>query len=586
MYWGITALQANSKMGLEEKDRMRLGFGNASVPIRWPLFRGFAGWRISDLGSDLAAGITLAAIAVPEQMATARLGGLTPTLGLIVFICGTIAFAVFGSSRVLSVGADSTITPIFAGSLALLASSGSPIGFGLASLLALMAGAILLTAGFLRMGWIANVLSIPVMTGFLAGIAIHIVASQLPGLLGLPVAGGDLPHQLAKLAVIIAHTNIFSLALGVGVFTITLFADHVSSRIPGALIAVVGATAIALGFNFESHGVAVIGALSPQLPSLTVAYLNMSDVVRLIPLAIIIAMISMVQTAATTRAFTRDGNAPDVSGDFVGLGAGNVLSGLLGGFAVNASPPRSGAVSETGGRSQLAGIIAATAMVALLLFGTELLAHIPVAALAGILLFVAMRIVRIHVFVQTWTQARGEFLLIIATIVLIVLLPIQTGVGVGIALSLLYGIWAMTRARPIELERIPGTTVWWPETTSLKGEKLKEVAVFAFQAPLAFVNADIFERDVVAAIAGRSPLKLVVLEASSIVEVDFTAAQSIARILQYCRQRDIKFVVARLESMRALAAFDKFGLSSLLGDDCVFHSVQDAILAFHAANQA
>ncbi|MEI9932713.1 MAG: SulP family inorganic anion transporter [Rhizomicrobium sp.] len=558
---------------------MRPGLVAAFLPARWPFFRGLAGWRPSDLGSDLAAGITLAAIAVPEQMATARLGGFAPTAGLIVFIAGTFGFAMFGSSRVLSSGADSTITPIFAGSLALLAASGSPHYFGLASLLALMTGTILLGGGIFRLGWIANLLSIPVMTGFLAGIAIHIVISQLPALLGL-AESGSLPHRLAELAAELDHTNIFSLALGLGVFAITLIAERVSSRIPGALIAIAGATAIALGFGFESHGVAAIGAVSPQLPRLTIDYLNINDAIRLLPLALIIAIVAMVQTSATSRAFVRDDNVPDVNGDFIGIGAGNVLSGLFGGFAVNASPPRSGAVLETGGRSQLAGLLAAAAVAALLLFGTKLLAHIPVAALAGILFFVAVRIVRVQVLVQTWTQAQGEFLLIIATTASIALLPIQTGVGVGIALSLLHGIWTMTRARPIELERIPGTTVWWPENARIKGEKLEGVMVLAFQAPLAFINANIFERDIIGAIDGGRALKLVVLEASSIVEVDFTAAQSIARILRYCRARDINFAIARLESTRALAAFDRLGLLNLLGESCVFHSVQDAVRTF------
>ncbi len=551
--------------------------------MRWPLFRGFAGWRMNDFGSDLTAGITLAAIAVPEQMATARLGGFAPTAGLMTFICGSVAFALFGSSRVLSVGADSTITPIFAGSLALLAVSGSPHYLGLASLLALMAGVVLLAAGTFRMGWIANLLSIPVMTGFLAGISIHIVVSQLPALLGLTSPGGDLPHRLAELAATIGHTNVFSPALGTSVFAITLFAERISGRIPGALIAVVGATIISTAYSFEAHGVEVIGQVAPQLPSLTISDLKVPDVIRLIPLALIIAIVSMVQTAATTRAFARDGDAPDVNGDFVGVGASDILCGLLGGFAVNASPPRSGAVAETGGRSQLAGLLAAAGITTLLLFGTNLLAHIPVAALAGILLFVALRIVRIQVMAQIWTQARGEFLLIVATMASIALLPIQTGVGVGIALSLLHGIWAMTRTRPIELERIPGSTVWWPESASLKGEKFEDVMVLAFQAPLAFMNASIFERDVIHEIDSRTALKLVVLEASSVVEIDFTAAQSITRILLFCSKRDIKFVVARLESTRALAAFEKFGLSALLGDSCVFHSVQDAVSAFRAA---
>jgi sulfate permease, SulP family len=158
----------------------------------WPIFRGFVGWRFADLGPDLAAGLTLAAVAIPEQMATSRLGGFPPVTGFVVFIAGTLGFALFGSSRLLSAGADSAITPIFAGALAVLAASGSPGYIGLASLLALMTGAILVVGGLCRLGWIANLLSIPVMTGFLAGIAAHIAVSQLPTLLGVAAGKGNL----------------------------------------------------------------------------------------------------------------------------------------------------------------------------------------------------------------------------------------------------------------------------------------------------------------------------------------------------------------------------------------------------------
>lgn len=550
----------------------------------WPIFRSIAGWRLADLGPDLAAGLTLAAIAIPEQMATARLGGFPPVTGFIVFVAGTLGFAALGSSRVLSAGADSTITPIFAGALALLAASGSPAYAGLATVLAVMTGAIVLVAGLFRLGWIAGMLSIPVTTGFLAGIAAHIAVSQLPTLLGVPTPPGHLIYSFIGILGELGLTNSYSLALGAGVFVVMFAAEKIDARIPGALLGLVAATAVTIGLGLAQHGVAVIGAVASGLPGVAIPSADIADLYQLVSLSLIVAAVVMVQTAATTRAFAPGDEMPDVSRDFVGVGLGGILSGLAGGFAVNASPPRTGAVSETGGRSQVAGLAAAAIVAALLLFGTGLLAHIPTAALAGVLFFVAQRIVRVTTIAAVWRQSRAEFALIVATFAAIVVLPIQTGVGIGIVLSLLHGVWTIARARPVEFERIPKTTIWWPASSAQKGERLAGVLVLGFEAPLAFLNVDIFARGVRQHIDGRPGLKLVVLEASSIVEIDFTAAQSMATLLRHCRARHIDFAVARLESQRAQQAFDRFGLRDLIGADHIFHSVHDAVVALAQAD--
>lgn len=549
-------------------------------------FRSFAGWRVADLGPDLAAGLTLAAIAIPEQMATARLGGFSPVMGFVVFIAGTLAFAALGSSRVLSAGADSTITPIFAGALAASVAAGSPGYFSLTILLAIMTGIVVMAAGIFRLGWIANLLSIPVMTGFLAGIAIHIAVSQLPTLLGVPAAQGSLLPNLTAILNELGATNFDSLALAAGVFAIIYAAERIDTRIPGALIALVAATLITIGLDLEQHGVGTIGTVAAGWPGLAIAMPNVADIERLVPLSLIIAVVVMVQTAATARAFSIDSGQPDVSRDFIGVGAGGILSGFAGGFAVNASPPRTGAVTETGGRSQLTGLTAAAIIAALLLFGTGLLAHIPTAALAGVLFFVAQRIVRVSVFATLWRQSTREFLLVVATTAAIVVLPIQTGVGIGIALSVLHGLWTIGLTQPIEFEHLPGTTIWWPPNPKLAGEKFPQVMVLAFQAPLAFFNADIFERGTLRLIESRASIALFVLEASSIVHIDFTAAQVLKRIYSYCRDRHIRFAVARLESERAQAAFDRFGLRGLIGDDHIFHSVHDAVITLAPSSQA
>jgi SulP family sulfate permease len=214
----------------------------------------------------------------------------------------------------------------------------------------------------------------------------------------------------------------------------------------------------------------------------------------------------------------------------------------------------------------------------LAVFGPALMRHVPTAALAGILLFVAIRITRVSTMRDVFRQSLAEFSLIVATIVAITVLPIQTGVAVGIVLSLLHGVYTTTRARVLELVRVPGTSIWWPPRKDHEGEKLDDVRVLAFQAPLSFLNAYDFRRGVRAAIAsGPQKPKLVVLEASSIVEIDYTAAQALLQIIEHCREADIALAVARLESVRAQDAVQRFGLMARLGENHVFHSVDEAI---------
>ena len=550
-----------------------------AIPRDFPIFRSLRGRSYRDLGGDLLAGLTLAAIAIPEQMATARLGGFAPQIGFFAFIAGSLAFAIFGASRCTSAGADSTIAPIFAGGLALLAATGSPAYGSLAAGLALLVGAILVLGGLFRTGWIADLLSVPVTTGFLAGIAIHIVVSQLPALLGIPGGNGEFFPRVAALIANGRDVNCYALALGLVVFLITFISEKTSARIPGALLGLIVVTLAVSLLHLEKVGVAVLGIIPSGLPRPALPALGLFDYVHLVALALVIAIVVMVQTAATARSFTSDQDAPpDVNRDFIGVGAASLLAGLFRAFPVNASPPRTAAAAESGGRSQVSGILAAALVAVLIAFGPGLLVHIPTAALAGILLFVALRITRVPVFAQVYRQSKGEFGLTIATVIAIVVLPIQIGVAVGVVLSLLHGVWLTTRTRVLEFARLPGTSIWWPPLDPGKGEKVDGVMVLAFQAPLSFLNAYDFRAGILGAIHGaRQPLKAVVLEASSIVEFDYTAARILADVIAQCRAANIFFAIARLESVRGQLALARFGITDLLGPGCVFQSVQEAI---------
>jgi sulfate permease, SulP family len=543
----------------------------------WPLFRSLSSYGISLLPGDLMAGLTLAAIAIPEQMATSRLGGFAPQIGFFAFMAGSLGFAMLGSNRFLSCGADSTITPIFAGGLAAAAATGSAEYQALAIALALMVGAMLFASGLFRLGGIANLLSVPVMVGFLAGISVHIIVSQLPGVLGVAAPGGPTLDRIGALARELGQSNPYTICIGLGVLAVVFIAEMISAKIPGALIGLVGATLAVIGAGLEGKGVKVVGTVPGTLPMPTFPELAPEAWVRLVPLAFVISVVVMVQTAATTRSFPSDPDKPaDVDRDFLGAGAGSVLAGLFGAFPVNASPPRTGIVVETGGQSQLSGLAAALIVLALLAFGTGLLQHVPDAALGGILLFVALRIIRVKQIATIYRQSFSEFLLILATAALIIVLPIQQGAFLGIVLSLLHGIWSTTRAKLIEFDRVPGTTIWWPAHPHIAGERLPGVAVIGLQAPLSFLNAPGFRNDVADLLKASAP-KLLVLEASGMVEIDFTAAQVLLEIFKACREQDITVAVARLESVRAQNAFERFAIFDILPRDRVFHSVNEAV---------
>jgi sulfate permease, SulP family len=299
-----------------------------------------ARYAAKDLRQDLAAGVALAAVAIPSQLGTAHLAGFPPTAGLIAFAAGAIGFAALGANRFVAVCADSTIAPIFAGGLATLAATGSHDYLALCASVALMAGGILVCCGSFRLGWIADLVSRPVTIGFLAGIACHIVVSQLPFLLGIAPPGGSLLQGVFTTAGKLGESNPISLLLGLAVFEVTVLAERLNPRVPGALLGLIAASAAVYGFALEGDGVAVLGQMPGQLLHLHVPSIAVAELVQEAPLAFVVAAIMMVQTAATTRSFVASpGTGPIINRDFIGVGAANLMAGLFGAFPVNASPP-------------------------------------------------------------------------------------------------------------------------------------------------------------------------------------------------------------------------------------------------------
>jgi len=546
----------------------------------WPVLRSFAGWRWTDIGRDVVAGLTLAAIAIPSQMATARLAGFAPQAGFLALIAGAVGFALFGANRWLLVGADSTIAPIFAGALTLLAASGTPDYAASAAALALSVGVILVAVGLFRLGFIADLLSIPVTTGFLAGIAIHILASQAPALLAVSSPPGPPIEQVVALVARLSDADPWTLGIGIGVLGVTWAGEKLHPRFPAALIAVALATASTAALHLETRGVATLGAIAGIAPSFSIPHLSVAAFRAIAPLSLIVGVIVMVQTSATTRSFVSDPiHGPDVDRDFIGVGAANLLAGFTGAFPLDASPPSTAVAQETGGVSQLGALVCAALGLALSRFGGDLLAHVPNAALAGVLLFVALRIVRVDVVAEVWRRSPSEFALVIATTLAIVVMPIEEGVGLGITLSILHGVWTTTRARTVEYERIPGGGIWWPRSAPQRGETVPGVRVIGLQAPLSFLNAYQFQRAIEASLGAGT--ELIVIEANAIVEIDYTGGKVLGDLITRLRAEGVDIAFARLESVRAQESFARLGLETLIGKDHLFHSVEEAVVALH-----
>lgn len=573
--------------------RLRPGGGDAPRPPRTaasharrapPLLSSLNGYRRAWAGPDLLAAITLLVIAVPEQLATSRLAGMPPITGFYAFIAGTVAFALLGSSPQMSVGADSTIAPLFAVGIARFAVAGSPHYVDLVGILALLVGAIVALIGLLRLGWIADFLSAPIISGFLCGVAVIIVVHQLPDLFGIVGGGGSTLNRLSVFFSHIDHTSGSTLAIGVAVFAVVVGCERVDRRLPGALVGLVGSTVVVAALTLQAHGVAVLGPIAHGAPRLGLFDLSWSNVTKVAPLAGVVALVVVSQSAATSRAFADQGRYDvDVGRDFVGVGAGSIAAGLIGAFPVNASPARTAAVASASGRTQAAGLGAAVAMIAVVP-AAGLLKDVPLATLAAVLIFIATRIFRVHDLRAIAHFDALELALALITLLTVALLGVEQGIGVAVGLAILDRTRISARPRLHVLGRLPGSTSWVPLHVSNSAQQVPSVLAVLFAAPLWYANAVHFRSELKVAM-GRAvgPTRLVVLDALGMGDIDFTGSRALGEVLDELDADHIGFAVARAGD-RVCEALRRSGLEARIGAEKFFDSVDEAVSAIAPAS--
>lgn len=545
-----------------------------------PIFSSLTGYQTAWLVADIIAGITLVAIAIPEQMATAQLAGMPVQTGLYAFIAGGLAIAIFGSSRQMSVGADSTIAPIFAAGVAGMAAAGTAEYAGLTIFLALLVGVMLVVIGILKMGWIADLLAVPVTTGFLAGIGITIIVGQLPDIFGLSKGTGGTAEQVVWIVQHLSESNWYSVAIAAVVLAIVLVAEKINPKIPGALIGLILSIIAVAAFDLTARNVAVLGTLPQGLPALALPSATWAQFIALFPIALTVVLVCLMQTAATSRSFADlGGYEVNMNKDFLALGLGSVGASFVGSFPVDSSPPRTAVVAQSGGRSQVASLVAVGVIVVIILFATAALADLPKATLGAILAYVGSRIIRLKAIRDVWSFDRMEFGLAIFTLLAVVFIGTEFGILVAIVLAILERTRISARPPVMTLGRLPGTTSWVPITPSAPtATEAPGVKVVAFDAPLYFANANTF-RDRVRALAIEtdSPPVALVLDAEGIDDIDFTGAASVAYVAGLLKKKGVAFGIARvhLEQMPETVTPERLGLSA----DRIFPTVEAAVEA-------
>ena len=531
----------------------------------------------------MLAALALLAIAVPQQLATSRLAGMPPITGFYAFAAGTVLFALVGSNSRMSVGADSTIAPLFAVGIAHLAPVGSVHYVALVGILAVMVGLLVALVGLLRLGWIEDYLSTPIITGFLAGVAVIIVMHELPDLFGLPAASGSTVHRMTALASDLGKSNGWSLAIGAAVFLIVIAAERIDPRFPGALLGLITSTVAVAAFGLHAHGVSILGTVAHAAPRLGLTGLSWSALSSTAPLAAVVALVVVTQSAATSRAFAeRGGYDVNVGRDFLGVGAGNIAAGLVGSFPVNASPAMTAVVASAGGRTRAAGLGAAAGLAALVP-AAGLLKDVPLSTLAAVLIFVATRLFRVRDLIAIARFDVFEFGLAVVTLLAVALIGVEEGIGVAVGLAILDRARRSAHTHLHVLGRISGTTSWVPLSSDPHAVQVNHVLAVLFAAPLWYANANQFRLQCSAALS-RAPAtpRVVVLDTIGMSDIDYTGSRALRRILDELDEQQIEFAVARA-GRRLREGMRRSGVLMRIGEDRFFPSVDAAVAALQSA---
>jgi high affinity sulfate transporter 1 len=568
----------------------------AEIVRRLPVLRGVLPVDRASLPTEVLAGVTLATLAIPEVMGYATIAGMPVITGLYTIVLPMLAFAVLGSSRHLVVGADSATAAVMAAGLAGLAASGSDEYVALAGLVALLAAAFMLLARVVRLGFLADFLSRTVLVGFLTGVGVQVACGQVGGLLGIPEGTGislfgKADHgTVGKLVDTLQGISAISwstVAVSVSVIVVILGTKFVTKRVPGALLAVIGAIVVSWHGDLAAHGVAILGTVPGGLPSLGLPSAGLDEIPTLLATAGSIFVLILAQSAATSRAYAAKYNdAFDENVDLVGLGAANLFAGISGTFVVNGSPTKTQMVDGAGGRSQLAQISTGAIVVIVLLFLTEPLQYLPSAVLAAVVFLIGLELVDLAGMRTILRQRPDEFVVAAITALAVIVVGVEQGIIVAIILSVIEHLRRSYNPATAIIVSADTEQGWKAVPVTPACRTLPGLAVYRFAASLYYANANHLLEDVTAIVTaddpGVEPLRWFCLDTAVIPDIDYSGAQTLKQIHAELAEHGVRFVIAdTLDDVRA--ELDRYGLVDLLGEDAFYPTVTDAIAAYRGS---
>ena len=530
----------------------------------------------SQIPTDIVAGVTLATLAIPEVMGYTRISGTPIITGLFTILIPMLLYAFFGSSRHLVVGADSATAAVLAAGLVGIAAIGSPEYVAYASLLALLAGIMLLAARLVRLGFLANFLSRTVLVGFLTGVGIQVGISQLHDMLGLTGHGLNPIQELTSDIPQISKTNIYSLAISIAVL-ITIFGlRKVSKKIPAALIAVLATIVVSYVFNLGSR-LSVLGRIPSGLPELgwPNAPITWNILQQLLPTAFSMFVVILAQSAATSRAYAARYNEEfSENVDLVGLGIANLGAGLSGTFVVNGSPTKTEMVDNAGGRSQVSQLTTVCIILAVLLFLTGPLSYMPIAVLAAVVFVIAVELVDVKEMREILIERPVEFWVAILTAGIVVFVGVEQGIIAAMILSL----FAHTRHgyKPTNtLVAVDDRGVRQTVPVASGAQLFPGLIIYRFNHSMYYANSDLFKTEVLGLTnSAHGTLSWFCLDGASMDDVDFSAAVALRETYELLKQRGVRLVLVQIQD-HVRAELDRSKITDLIGTQYIFATVHE-----------
>jgi high affinity sulfate transporter 1 len=523
----------------------------------------------------------LTAVLVPVGMAYAQASGVPAITGLYATILPLTVYALFGPSRILVLGPDSSLAGIIAAAIIPLAAGDSARAIALAGALSIVTGALCIVAGLLKFGFLTDLLSKPVRYGYVNGIALTVIVGQLPKLFGFSVDAEGLIAETRAFVQGVAsgNTNLTALVLGAASLAVILGFKRWLPRIPGVLVAVVGATIVVGVFDLAARaGLSVVGVLPQGFPPFTIPDVSLSDLSVLLPAAFGIALVSFADTSLLSRTFAiRAGDDVDPNQELVALGAANIGSGLFQGFAVSSSSSRTPVAAEAGAKTQLTGLVGAAAIVLMLVAFPAIVQNLPNTALAAVVVSAALSLIEVEGVRTLYRQRRSEFALSIVCFLGVALIGVISGIFLAVGLSLLVFIRRAWRPYDTVLGRVDGLKGYHDTSRYPQARLIPGLVLFRWDAPLFFANAEIFADHVTRAVRGSpTDVRWVVVAAEPVTDVDATAADAVARLMDELAESHIRLAFAELKDP-VKDVLERYGLLAKIGRAYVFPTVGSAV---------